>query len=264
MSPKQSEAGARRNVARLAKLISEPSNKENVNTLVTALLAKRIDVFEKSFVALGNQLKKMRNEVKERDGDPEHLDRIEKQIRSLDQDAASLRQLVEASDQKDIETKANLHQLSTRLAEAIERIDADDRSNREVARAVELLAEEQKQHNNEINEAIKMREQHTNTLGCAIRELKFGLAGVSFDTEHIKTSIATFEETIANLSRTNNPSLAVTVDQLDAPEQFADEYSAQENRKQPAIGDGDISGPSPTCSTDTREGKLSSRTIALP
>ncbi|KAI1369375.1 hypothetical protein F5Y08DRAFT_334784 [Xylaria arbuscula] len=250
MPPKQDESEELRRAAKVARLAEEPEKEERIDLLTTATLVTQINIMETALADQGNELMKMRDQMKEMDGNPKLLDRITKEIRSIHQDAASLRQFVEASDQKNMNVQLDLQQLNTNLAGAVKQMDADRLRNKEgmdaLKETVEELAEKQKQHATMITEAIEKRDQHTNTLICASRELKFIFEGLSFNTEHIQTSIVSLERAVAGISRPINLLHAATAYEVDMPGQLSGPEPAQRNRKHFAVSDADISGPALT------------------
>ncbi|KAK5624746.1 hypothetical protein RRF57_000462 [Xylaria bambusicola] len=220
-----------RKVAMLAELIQEPRNERRIGPLVTMLLARNVDIYSKKLTGLGDELKKTR------DSEFEHHERIAERILSIEQDVASLRQLVEANDLGPSDIKTVLQQLSSLLTEVIKHNSQNDESYQ----AVRELVTGQQKTSNEIMEALKKQEQLLGTLSCDIAELKFGLEGVLFNTEYIRGPIVKLEEAIQKRSKIINLTLAATgiqldtTEQLDIPEEIGWESPAGRNTKQFAI-----------------------------
>ncbi len=220
----QADAETRGKINTLRTLLQEPSNGDRVGPLVTALLARDVDIHAKMLTDLGNRVKQIGETL---GNDSEHTGRIAERIHNIEQDAMSLRQLIQASEQRDIGTKADLYQLNTRLTEAIKHSHTEMTGFEQSLQVVREVMEKQQQADNGVVETLGTLGQHMTSLQCVVHELKNGLEKLSFNTPTTKSIEKLVERMTKCFDQNSNDardiklSLAAIGNQVDTQESLA-------------------------------------------
>ncbi|KAI1178831.1 hypothetical protein F4777DRAFT_63674 [Nemania sp. FL0916] len=180
MSPVQeSSIDMSHKVTALRELLQTPSNRPRVAPLVTALMARDVDIHGRMLADLRDRIHQMEESCPD---DSQHAEQISERIREIEQDAKGLRQLIQGENQRELEARMNHDQLKTELTEAIKQISAQMATVGDHFQILKDVIEGQVQTANGMKEALDTAGQRMIDVQIGMKDLKNGLENTAFAT----------------------------------------------------------------------------------
>lgn len=178
----------------LRRLLQQQSGRHRIAPLVTALMARDVDIHERMLSDLKNKVKHIEENL---ESESEHSGRVVERMQDIERDAKDLRQLIQADEQRDIDARAHHDQLRAELTDAIRQVSADMSSLGNHLQIIEGAIEGQQQATNEVKEIVDTAEQRIAGLQGGINELKNGFDAMPAATP-IAGCIAKLKEKVAS------------------------------------------------------------------
>ncbi|KAI1824518.1 hypothetical protein F4861DRAFT_505973 [Xylaria intraflava] len=191
MTPtQQSSTDTRQKIVRLQELLKQPSSKDRVAPLVTALMARDVDLHERMLTDLSKKVQQIEATTRS-----EKTGRLLERMHNVEQDAKSLRQLITAVDQSVTETKAGQDQLKAELTTVINQNCARIADAEQHLKTIGEMMEQRQQTNSEIMEFLRAMTRNRQSLRRNIDDIQNGLQGMR--STPIKKSITKLIELMA-------------------------------------------------------------------
>ncbi|KAI1277141.1 hypothetical protein F5Y07DRAFT_114233 [Xylaria sp. FL0933] len=173
-------------VHELRDLLQKPSNADKIGPLVTALLARKVDIHAKMLTGLRDKLKNMEEALST---GSEHTSRVAERMNNIEQDVIRLQKLVQSNEQDDGAIKADLHQLSIRLTETIKQNSMETANFEKNLQLVREAIEERERAAKDVMGSLLAQEQHIAGLGQDIHELANGVQKLSSNAPGIEAIV---------------------------------------------------------------------------
>ncbi|KAI1108702.1 hypothetical protein F5Y14DRAFT_70355 [Nemania sp. NC0429] len=220
-------AEASHKIATLRQLLQPRASRDRVAPLVTALMARDVDIHGRMLSDLRDKVKHMEENL---ESESEHSGRVVERMRAVEEDAKHLRQLMQAGEKRDIDVQDTQDQLKAQLTDAIQQMSADMSSFGNHLRIIEGAIEGQRRATDEVKEIIDTAGQRIAGLQGGIEELKNGFDAMPATTPvaecivKLKEKMASYlERGLKNAEDTKSFLEAITT-KLDRHENPSDSY----------------------------------------
>ncbi|KAI1431707.1 hypothetical protein GGR50DRAFT_43873 [Xylaria sp. CBS 124048] len=171
--PEPPNTDTHQRIARLRELLKQPSSKDRVAPLVTALMARDVDLHERMLTDLANRVQQIEASTQSED-----TGRLLERMQNIEEDAKSLRQLITEVGQSVTETKADQRQLQVELTNAIDQNRARIVDAEQQLEAIGEKTEERLKTNAEIMEILGAMAKNRQRLQRNVDEIKNALEGM--------------------------------------------------------------------------------------
>ncbi|KAI2638122.1 hypothetical protein GGS21DRAFT_509857 [Xylaria nigripes] len=175
--PEPSNAEARQRIAKLRELLQQPSSKDKVAPLVTALMARDVDLHERMLTDLSIKVQQIEAAGKSKD-----TSCLSERMHSIEQDAKSLRQLITEVDQNVVDTKADQNQLKVELAKAVDQNYSRIANVEQHLKIIGEAMEQRQRTSDEIMDILDAMVKNRQRLQRHINQTRNGLKGLQTDT----------------------------------------------------------------------------------
>ncbi|RYC58551.1 hypothetical protein CHU98_g7657 [Xylaria longipes] len=166
-----------RKAAVLRELLQQPSSKHSVAPLVAAIMARDVDIHERMLTDLGNRVQQMEGSLSSESG---HTRRLLEQMQHIEENAKSLKELIQADRQRNIDARPDADQLKVVLTEALNQHFAEITGVGQHLETIQEAIEGQQQATNQVKGILNAFGQRIDSLECGISGLKDYLEKVPF------------------------------------------------------------------------------------
>ncbi|KAI0451468.1 hypothetical protein F5B21DRAFT_487171 [Xylaria acuta] len=231
-----------RNVAMLRGFLQQSGSKHRVAPLVAAIMARDVDIHERMLTDLGNRMQQMEKGLS---GRSEHTTRVLERMQHVEQDAKSLRELIQADGQRNIDARLDPDQLKAELTEAINQHSTEITSVGQRLQTIQEAIKGQQQTANQVKEILDTFGKRIESLQSDISGLKDGIDKVPFAAP-ITERIAKLEERIVKCLDQNSNDAEITKLSLAAVKMNPDPQEELEHVTDQPTNDTHIPGDCPT------------------
>ncbi|KAI0401798.1 hypothetical protein F4802DRAFT_396194 [Xylaria palmicola] len=190
----QPDTATSHRVAVLRGLLQQPSSSGNIKPLVSALMARQVEIYGAMLTELGARVERTEGSISRECGDNS---RVLERIQEIEQDARRLRQLIKADEQRGIDARASQDELQAQLSEFTQQSRSEIKTFEQQLQALQEVIEGHLQSTNGVKEILDTVGPRMKRLQQEINELKSRLEKVPLATTTVERLIE-LEERMAN------------------------------------------------------------------